>query len=188
MIVAIIVACEVGFWVLLGAGLLARYGLRWRRVSTALLVSVPLVDLLLLAATVLDLRGGATATAAHGLAAAYLGFSVAFGHQLVTSLDQRAAHRFADGPAPARPPTTGPGRIRHEWAQWRRAAVAWATAGGLLVVAVAVVVDPTRTAELVTWVWWLTGALLLWLAAGPALAHLRHGRPHRARGNGRWLF
>ncbi len=138
-------------------------------------MSVPLVDLVLLTATVLDLRGGATATAAHGLAAAYLGFSVAFGHQLITTLDRRAAHPFADGPAPARPPRTGPGRIRHEWAEWLRAAAAWVVACGLLLTAVAVVGDATRTAELTTWAWWLTGALLLWLATGSVLAQRRHG-------------
>lgn len=181
MIVAIIVACEVGFWVLLGAGLLVRYGLRWKRVSAALLVSVPLVDLVLLAATVIDLRGGATATAAHGLAAAYLGFSIAFGHQLITTLDQRAAHRFADGPTPTRPPRTGPGRVRHEWAQWRQAVLAWAVASGLLLTAVVVVGDSTRTAQLSKWTWWLTAALLLWLATGPVLALLRHGGDRTSR-------
>lgn len=182
MIVSIVVACEIGFWVLVGAGLLARYVLRWKRVSAALLVSVPLVDLVLLAATVLDLRGGATATAAHGLAAAYLGFSVAFGHQLITTLDQRVAHRFADGPTPIRPPRTGPGRVRHEWTQWRRAVLAWALACGLLLTAVVAVGDATRTAELTTWAWWLSGALLLELATGPVLAHLRHGGTRGRRG------
>lgn len=95
MIVAVIVACELGFWVVLAAGLLARYGLRWPRIGAALLLCVPLVDLVLLGATVVDLRGGATATAAHGLAAAYLGFSVAFGHRTIRSLDQRVAHLYS---------------------------------------------------------------------------------------------
>ncbi|MEJ7648800.1 MAG: hypothetical protein WKF57_07180 [Nakamurella sp.] len=182
MIVAVIVACEVGFWVLLSAGLLVRYGLRWRRVSAALLVSVPLVDLVLLVATAIDLRGGATATGAHGLAAAYLGFSIAFGHQLITNLDRWAAHRFADGPAPARPPRTGPGRVRHEWSQWRRAAIAWAVACALLMTAVLVVGDSARTAQLMTWTWWLTAALVLWLTAGPILAQIHRDERPRQHG------
>jgi len=108
VIVVVIVACEVGFWVVLVAGLLTRYGLGWPRTSSALLLCAPLVDLVLLAATVADLRGGAVASAAHGLAAAYLGFSVAFGHRTIQALDQRVAHRFAGAPAPSSLPAAGP--------------------------------------------------------------------------------
>ncbi|MFD0533927.1 hypothetical protein ACFQY7_09240 [Actinomadura luteofluorescens] len=61
MLLAVIAGCEIGFWVLLAAGLLARYPLRLRRTGAALLLCVPLVDLVLLAATAIDLRGGATA-------------------------------------------------------------------------------------------------------------------------------
>ncbi len=176
MLVILIAACEVGFWVVLGAGLLARYWLRWPRLGAALLVCVPLVDLVLLAATVIDLRDGATATAAHGVAAAYLGFSVAFGHPVITNLDVRAAQRFAGGPAPVTPPREGPGRIRHAWQQWRRATAAWAIASGLLLIAIIAVGDPDRTAQLNTWVLWLSLALLLWLFVGPLLAHTQELR------------
>ncbi|RQX50832.1 hypothetical protein DLJ57_10885, partial [Micromonospora chalcea] len=95
MLVAVIVGCEVAFWVVLLAGLIARYPLRRPRLGAALLIAVPVVDLVLLAATMIDLRRGATATFAHGLAAAYLGFSVAFGHRMVRWADERFAHRFA---------------------------------------------------------------------------------------------
>ncbi|GGO85424.1 hypothetical protein GCM10011584_05360 [Nocardioides phosphati] len=173
MLVVLIAACEIGFWVVLAAGLLARYGLKWPRVGAALLVCVPLVDLILLAATLIDLRGGATATAAHGLAAAYLGFSVAFGHQVIANLDARASHRFAGGPAPVAPPQVGPGRVRHSWHQWRRGAAAWAIACGLLLGAIILVDDPDRTAQLTTWVLWLSVALLLWLFLGPLLTQVR---------------
>jgi hypothetical protein len=57
---------EIAFWALLAAGLAARYLLRRRRFSTALLVAVPLVDLVLLTATVVDLGRGATAGSSHG--------------------------------------------------------------------------------------------------------------------------
>lgn len=176
MLVLLIAACEIGFWVVLIAGLLARYWLKSPRVGAALLVCVPLVDLVLLAATVIDLRGGATATAAHGLAAAYLGFSVAFGHQVITNLDARAAHHFAGGPAPVAPPRQGPDRVRHAWQQWRRGAVAWAIACSLLLSAIIVVNDSGRTAQLTTWVLWLSVALLLWLFLGPLLTLAREPR------------
>lgn len=183
MLVFVIIACEIGFWVVLAAGLFARYGLRWRRVSNVLLICVPLVDLVLLTATVLDLRSGADASAAHGLAAAYLGFSVAFGHQTVSALDRRAAHRFAGAPKPAPYPRTGRARVHHEWKQWRQAVLAWAVACALLAAAIAFVSDSARTSELSSWLWTLTAALGVWLVAGPLMAHVRY--PQTRRGSPR---
>lgn len=176
-----IVACEVGFWVVLAAALLARYGLRWQRVSTVLLVAVPLIDLVLLAAAVLDLRAGAQAGASHGLAAAYLGFSVAFGHRTVVALDRRVAHRFAGAPAPDRVPESGPARVRHEWQQWHRAVRGWAVASTLLVAGIVAVGDGGRTADLAAWLWGLTAALVAWLLLGPVLAEARLASRSAAR-------
>lgn len=104
MLTAVIVACEIGFWVLLLAGLACRYLLRRQLLSTILLALAPAVDLVLLIASVLDLRGGGTATAVHGLAAIYLGVSVGFGHRMMHWADVRFAHRFAGGPPPAKKP------------------------------------------------------------------------------------
>ena len=61
MLIALIVACEIGFWVVLGAGLVTRYLLGRRQLGAVLLTLVPLIDLVLLVATVIDLSGGATA-------------------------------------------------------------------------------------------------------------------------------
>ena len=79
-VLPLIVGCEIGFWILLLLGLTARYVLRARRLSTVLLICVPLVDVLLLAASALDLRRGAQPGIAHGIAAIYLGESVAESH------------------------------------------------------------------------------------------------------------
>jgi hypothetical protein len=58
--VAVIIGCEIGFWVLLAAGLAARYVLRAKTLSAALLLAVPAIDVLLLAVSAIDLiRGGA---------------------------------------------------------------------------------------------------------------------------------
>lgn len=115
MLIAI-VACEIGFWVVLAAGLLARYGLGRPRLGAALLIAVPLVDLALLVLTAVDLRSGTEPDLSHGLAALYLGFSVAFGHDLIRWADVRVAHRFAGGPPPAGPPPSGTrARARKEW-------------------------------------------------------------------------
>ncbi|MFD2093272.1 hypothetical protein [Blastococcus deserti] len=132
MLIAI-VACEIGFWVVLAAGLLARYGFRRRRLGGALLLAVPLVDLVLLVLTAVDLRSGAEPDVTHGLAALYLGFSVAFGHDLVRWADVRVAHRFAGGPAPQGPPPSGTvARAQKEWRDFGLAVVGTALAAAVL--------------------------------------------------------
>ena len=70
LLYVLIVACEIGFWVILLLGLACRYLLRREQLSRALLLGVPLVDALLLVFTAIDLSNGATATFAHGLASA----------------------------------------------------------------------------------------------------------------------
>lgn len=104
----VIAAGEIGFWVLILGGLLARYLLRWRRTGAVLLASTAVVDIGVLVATMIDLAGGGKATAVHGIAAVYLGFSVAFGPRLVRWADQRFAHRFAGRPPRTNRPSTVP--------------------------------------------------------------------------------
>ncbi|GAA4067592.1 hypothetical protein [Actinomadura miaoliensis] len=162
MLLAIIAACEIGFWVLLAAGLATRYLLRWNRVSAVLLVSVPLLDVVLLTATVIDLRGGATAGFAHGLSAAYLGYSVAFGHSWVRWADERFAHRFAGGPPPKGKPRYAPERTRYEWREFGKAAIAWAIGCGVLLGMIAMVGDADRTEALLGWALRLTTILAIW--------------------------
>ncbi|MER7456353.1 hypothetical protein [Micromonospora sp. NPDC126480] len=178
MLIGLIVACEVAFWVVLVAGLVARYPLRRPRLGAGLLVCVPLVDLVLLVATTVDLRRGATAEVAHGLAAAYLGFSVAFGHSMVRWADQRFAHRFAGGPPPVKPPRHGWARARYEWGQWFRGLLGWAIACGLLAAAIVWVGDADRTRELTVWIGRLSLAMVIWLVAFPVWETIF---PRRAR-------
>ncbi len=162
MLLALIVACELGFWVVLGAGLFARYVLGRPRLGGALLACVPLVDLVLLVTTVIDLARGSTAEFGHGLAAAYLGFSVAFGRSILRWADQRFAHRFAGGPPPWAPPRGGRERARYERREFGKAAVAWAISCGLLAAAILVVGDAERTEALEDWVGRLTLTLAIW--------------------------
>jgi hypothetical protein len=176
---AAIVACEVGFWVLLAGGLVARYLLRLRRTSAVLLVSTPLLDLALLVITVVDLRGGGEASGVHGLGAAYLGFSVAFGHSLIRWADQRFAHRFAGGPPPVKPPKRGPARLAHEWREWGKCVLACAIACAVMALLSFVVGTPERTEALwaapdgwmprlgiVAGIWFVTGPLWTLLSSG----------------------
>ncbi|MGX6600732.1 hypothetical protein ACWKSP_01145 [Micromonosporaceae bacterium Da 78-11] len=146
--VAAIIACEIGFWVLLALGLVARYVLRARTLSTVLLVSVPLVDVVLLAVSVLDLRAGGQPRLVHGLAAIYLGTSVVFGHSMIRWVDQRVAHRFAGGPAPVRPPRTGRDHAARERRGWLLHLLAYAVAAAALGLFTLLVGDAARTAPL----------------------------------------
>ncbi|MEV6597680.1 hypothetical protein AB0M36_12525 [Actinoplanes sp. NPDC051346] len=146
--IAAIIACEVGFWVLLAAGLAARYLFRRRRLSTALLWSVPLVDVLLLAIAVADLRGGGEAHLAHGLSAVYLGVSVVLGHRMIRWADRHASHRFAGGPPPPRPPRAGRAHAAHVRRQWLEHFGSYAAAAAILGVFTLLVGDLERTLPL----------------------------------------
>jgi hypothetical protein len=132
VILALIIACEVGFWVLLAAGLSVRYLLRRRRVSTVLLLCEPLLEVVLFVVTVVDLRGGAEPSWEHGPAALYIGFTVAYGHYTITWLDGHAAHHLAGAPRPPKPPRYGMPRALHEGRLWLRTVLAAAVAAALL--------------------------------------------------------
>jgi hypothetical protein len=149
VLILLIVAAEFAFWLTLLAGLVARYGLSRPRLGMALLLATPVVDLLLLAATTVDLRRGGEAALPHALAAVYIGVSVAWGERLVRWADVRFAHRFADGPPPERPPRTGRLHAARERREWLRHLLAWASGTSLLALGVLVVGDLDRTQALV---------------------------------------
>lgn len=132
MLLAVIAACEAAFWVLLAAGLVARYLFRLRRNGLVLLAGVPLVDLVLLAASAIDLQRGATPSFKHSLAAIFIGCSVGFGHQTIAWADRWAAHWFAGAPRPAKPPKGGKARARRELQGWYRHLLAWAVGSSLM--------------------------------------------------------
>jgi hypothetical protein len=126
VIYAAIIVSEIAFWALIAAGLIARYPLRRPTLGAALLALTPLVDLILLTTAVIDIRQGGGADARHGLAAIYLGVSIAFGPRLVAWADARFAHRFSGAPAPYHAPETD--KARREREGWYRHATAWAIA------------------------------------------------------------
>lgn len=162
---AAIVACEIGFWVFIAAGLLTRYALRKQKASTVLLALVPVVDLALLVITVIDLMNGAKPNVTHGLAAVYLGFSVVFGPSMVEWADARFAHRFAGGPRPEK--LTGRAKARKEWREWGKCVLASAISAGLLLLAIAVVGDSGHVEPLWGWLPRLGTLTGLWFVFGP---------------------
>ncbi|MFD0317326.1 hypothetical protein [Streptomyces flavalbus] len=153
MIVALIVVCEVGFWVLLALGLAVRYLLGRRRLGVALLLCEPVLELVLFVATAVDLRNGAEPGWEHGLAALYIGFTVAYGHYTIRWLDGHAAHRLAGAPRPVGPPRHGLARAAHEGRLWLRTVLAAAVACALLQGAVWYVGDGGDTSSLRSFQW-----------------------------------
>ncbi|RSS47699.1 hypothetical protein EF912_26195 [Streptomyces sp. WAC07061] len=131
MLVGLIIACEVGFWVLLAGGLALRYLAGMPRLGAALLLVEPLLELVLLVASFVDLKNGGEPSWRHGVAALYIGYTVGYGHYTVKWLDGHAAHRFAGGPKPPGSPY-GKARAVHEWKLWVRTLAAAAVAYGLL--------------------------------------------------------
>ncbi|GAA0462867.1 hypothetical protein ABZ951_12485 [Streptomyces sp. NPDC046215] len=151
MIVALIIICEVGFWVLLAGGLSLRYLAKMPRAGAAVLLLEPVLELVLLVATAIDLKNGAQADWKHGLAAVYIGYSVGLGHSTVKWIDQRFAHRFAGGPPPVLPPKYGMARTLHEWKTAGKWILAACVAMGLLQAAVWYVGDSGDTSTLHGW-------------------------------------
>jgi hypothetical protein len=180
MLLAVIAGCEVLFWVLLLGGLLMRYVLRQRRVSTVLLLLVPVADLVLVVATIVDLARGATADWTHTLAASYLGFSVGFGPSIMTSMDRRFAHRFAGGPKPEKPPKYGQEKTRYEWQLFGHAAVAIGIALAFLFGAIIIIHDPMRTMAFKPQIISLISIFGIWLAF-PVSYTIWPARPRESR-------
>src|SRR6478735_3532234 len=133
----LIVGCEAAFWLVLALALAARYLLQRERLSRGLLFALPGVDLLLLAFTTVDLASGTPAAFAHGLATAYVGFTVAFGPILVKWADQRFAHWVKAGPPPEKAPSRGWPAVRYEFGLWFRCIVACVITVVLLVALIA---------------------------------------------------
>lgn len=107
-----IVFCEIAFWVVIVLGLAVRYVFKRHTLGLLFLALTPVIDLILLAATGVDLYRGASATAAHGIAAVYIGISIAYGKQMIQWADEKfqyyvtkrnkTAETFWNGPCQAR--------------------------------------------------------------------------------------
>jgi hypothetical protein len=160
MLLAVIAGCEIAFWVLLAAGMSVRYLLRRPRTGAVLLAAVPLVDVVLLVASVIDLQHGGEPSFRHSLAAIFIGVSVGFGHQTIRWADRWAAYLLSGAPRPAKPPKGGPERVRRERQGWYRHLLAWAVGTGLMGLG-ALLVGFDRSAALLAPAWPWTIVLVI---------------------------
>ncbi len=181
IILWLIVGCEVAFWVFLVSGLSARYVFELRRLGTILLYLVPWIDVVLLSAVVADLRSGSVATFAHGLAAAYIGFTVAFGKATLDWADRVFAHRFAGGEKPEKPPGYGKALLLYELKWFGRCLAAVFITIGLSFVAIVVVDEPSRTEAFELWMKLPLITAGLWLLFGPIWSALLYWSPQKQR-------
>lgn len=176
LVYALIVGGEIAFWLVLLCGLVIRYVLRWDRVSSVVLWCVPLIDVALLAFTVLDLRGGTVATFAHGLATAYVAFTIAFGPMMIRWADQRFAFHVAGGPPPWKPPSHGWPSVLYELKLWGRCLLAVAIIYVLLHSLIAIVDQPSNTQGLEIWYRIPVGTAFFWFLFGPLWRVVFFGR------------
>lgn len=163
----LIVGCEAAFWVVLLLALVARYLWRRERLSRVLIWSLPVLDVLLLTFTAMDLRTGVPATFAHGLAAVYVGFTIAFGSLAVRWADRHFAYRFAGGPPPPQSPTGRWLAVRDELWLWLRCILAWFITLALIGLLIEFLDDDTLTQPLQLWYRVAVVSVILWFFFGP---------------------
>lgn len=141
----IIVACEVSFWILMSIGLMVRYLFGLKRVGLILLALTPVIDLFLIIITSMDLYRGANATIAHGLAAVYIGVSLAFGKNMINWFDERFQH-FIAKTSNSRPMKKFGREYAQQYAKgFIRHIVSFLIGAIILVTMIYYVNDPTRT-------------------------------------------
>ena len=144
----LIIACEIGFWIFVAAGLTARYILKKKSLGGFLLLCTPLIDLILIAATTIDLHSGTEATIFHGIAAIYIGVTVAYGKPMIQWADERFAFKFGNGPKPEKPAKYGKEHARRERNGWYRHLLAWIIGLVLLMAMILFIDNPQQTESL----------------------------------------
>ncbi|QQE73498.1 hypothetical protein KDJ56_16545 [Brevibacillus composti] len=150
----IIIASEILFWIVILAGLIARYMLHRKKLGFILLASTPLIDFILLVATSVDLYRGSIATQAHALAAVYIGVSLIFGKSMIQWADERFRYYVTkQGSLP--PKRYGLDYAKHYFKGWIKHLFSYALGAGILYGLVVMIQDPGRTEALV-------GMLKLW--------------------------
>ncbi|MFB4166840.1 hypothetical protein [Virgibacillus sp. JSM 102003] len=154
LIAWMIVASEIGFWVLIAAGFITRYVFNLKKLGLILLALTPVIDLILLVATSVDLYRGATATEVHGIAAIYIGVSVAFGKSMIEWADIRFQYYvMKQGPKPVK--RYGFDYAKHYFKSWGQHVFAYIIGAGFLFGLIYFINDSSRTEV-------LTGFLRIW--------------------------
>jgi hypothetical protein len=143
-----IVLCEVAFWVVILTGLSLRYLFNLKKLGFFFLALTPLIDLILIAITSFDLYRGATATVAHGLAAVYIGVSLAFGKNMIDWIDVRFQKYILKTDASMPEKLTGIPFANHYAKGFIRHLIAFAIGCSILALMIFYIDDSSRTEAL----------------------------------------
>lgn len=142
-----IVACEIGFWVFIIAGLVTRYIFNQKRAGLVLLAMTPVVDVVLLIVTSVDIYHGATATIAHSIAPLYIAISLVYGKSMVRWADERFLYYIKrEGPKPKR--RIGMDYAIHSMKGSLLHVLAYAIGGAMMLGMIAYIGDESRTTEI----------------------------------------
>lgn len=142
-----IVASEIAFWVVIVLGLFTRYVLKQKKAGLLLLALTPVVDVVLLVVTSVDLYRGATATIPHALAAVYIGVSLAFGKSMIQWADEKFQQYVTKEGTP-KPKLYGMEYAKHYAKSWFRHLFAYVIGAALLAGTIYFINDAERTASL----------------------------------------
>lgn len=143
----LIVACEIGFWVVIVLGLFTRYVLKKNKLGLFFLALTPVIDLILLIITGLDLYRGATSTTAHAIAAVYIGISIVFGKSMIKWADERFRYYvIKEGPKPIK--LYGIEHSMHNLKGWGKHVLSYVIGAGILVGIIFLISDSSRTEAL----------------------------------------
>ncbi|CAH0117673.1 hypothetical protein PAE9249_00133 [Paenibacillus sp. CECT 9249] len=152
-----IIASEIGFWVVILLGLMVRYLFKKPKLGLFLLALTPVIDLILLVATSVDLYRGAVATTPHAIAAVYIGVSIGFGKSMIAWADERFRYYIVkQGPPPTK--RFGMDYAKHYLKSWGRHVISYLIGAGLLAGLIYFINDPSRTEA-------LSGVLRIWTLA-----------------------
>ncbi|MGG0655801.1 hypothetical protein [Rummeliibacillus pycnus] len=142
-----IVACEVMFWIVIVLGLVTRYVFKLNNLGLFLLALTPVIDLILLITTSIDLYRGATATQAHAIAAIYLGVSIVFGKSMINWADKRFLYFVKkEGPKPIK--LYGMQYALNYLKGWGKHVLSYLIGSGLLMGMIFLVNNPSQTQAL----------------------------------------
>lgn len=146
-IVWMIVACEIGFWIVIVLGLYTRYVLKKKRLGLFFLALTPVIDLILLIITGFDLYRGATATTAHAIAAVYIGVSIGFGKSMIKWADDRFRYYVTkEGPKPIK--LYGIEYAMQYLKGWGQHVLSYLIGAGILAGVIFLIDEPSRTEAL----------------------------------------
>ncbi|TCT19318.1 hypothetical protein EDD68_1181 [Melghiribacillus thermohalophilus] len=149
-----IVACEIGFWIVIALGLFTRYVRKKDKLGLFFLALTPVIDLILLVITGLDLYWGATATTAHAIAAVYIGISIGFGKSMIKWADERFRYYVTkEGSKPIK--RYGMEFAKHYLKGWGRHLLSYLIGSGILAGLIFFINDSSRTEA-------FSRVLLLW--------------------------